>query len=102
LAFRENLIPFSRILNLNSFLNPITVSALLQKNLIKHNTRTLEECRTIPNKGEIGITPLLTVSELEQRFQDVYGLGVQVLRKSGRVWLETTVTYGWTIEQQNN
>ena len=43
----------------------------------------------------------MTVNELEQRFSDVYGLGVQVFRKSGNVWLETTVTDGWTLEQQN-
>jgi hypothetical protein len=26
---------------------------------------------------------------------------VQVFRKSGKVWLETTVTDGWTLEEQN-
>jgi hypothetical protein len=26
---------------------------------------------------------------------------VQVLRKSGKAWLEATITDGWTLEEQN-
>jgi hypothetical protein len=32
----------------------------------------------------------------------VYGLSVQVFRKSGNVWLETSATDNWTLRQQNN
>jgi len=71
------------------------------KKFIKHPSKTLGECRTIHNNGSITITGNMTVTELEQRFGDVYGLGVQVFRKSGKMWLETTVTDGWTLEQQN-
>lgn len=38
---------------------------------------------------------------MSKDFRDVYGMGVQVFTKSGKVWLETTVTVGWTREQQN-
>lgn len=69
--------------------------------LIKSNTKTIGECRTIHNKGVVTITPGMTVSDLEQSFRDVYGLSVQVFRKSGKVWLETTVTDGWSLEEQN-
>lgn len=71
------------------------------KKFVTHPSKTLGECRTIHNNGSITITGTLTVIELEQRFDDVYGLGVQVLRKSGNVWLETTVTDGWTLDEQN-
>jgi len=71
------------------------------KKLIKHAGKTLGECRTIHNDGSITITGTMTVTELEQRFGDVYGLGIQVFRKSGNVWLETTVTDGWTLDEQN-
>lgn len=47
------------------------------------------------------ITPDMTVTDLEQSFNTIYGLGVQVFRKSGKIWLETTVTDGWTLEEQN-
>lgn len=71
------------------------------KKFVKHNSKTLGECRTVHNNGKISITPSMTVSDLEQKFNEVYGLGVQVFRKSGKVWLETTVTDGWSLEEQN-
>ena len=88
-------------LKIEFFSKPHKAGGGSPKNLIKHNSKTLQECRTIHNNGEITITPALTVAELEQRFQDVYGLSVQVFRKSGKVWLETTLTDGWTLDQQN-
>ena len=72
-----------------------------QKKLMKHPSKTLGECRTIHNKGTITITPQMTVAGLEQNMNDVYGLSVQVFRKSGMAWLETSVTDNWTLEQQN-
>jgi hypothetical protein len=72
------------------------------KKVIKHSTKTLGECRTIHKSGSILITPRLTVCKLEQNFRDVYGLSVQVFRRSGKAWLETTFTDGWTLEEQNN
>jgi len=71
------------------------------KKFIGHHNKTLAECRTAHNDGKITITPDMKVVDLEQNFSDVYGLGVQVFRKSGKSWLETTVTDGWTLEEQN-
>jgi hypothetical protein len=88
-------------LKLEFFSKPHTQGGGTAKKFIKHNSKTLGECRTIHNSGDITINPSLTVNELEQRFADVYGLGVQVFRKSGKSWLETTVTDNWTLEEQN-
>ena len=71
------------------------------KTLIKNNSITLGECRTVHHKGDITIIPEMTVFDLEQNLSDVYGLGVQVFRKSGKTWLETTVTDNWTLAEQN-
>ncbi len=71
------------------------------KKVIKQSSKTLGECRTIHESGNISISPYMSVADLEQAFSDVYGLGTQVFRKSGKVWLETTVTEGWTLEEQN-
>jgi hypothetical protein len=68
---------------------------------MKAPDRTLGDFRTTHENGIITITPTLTVSELVQRFSDVYGLHVRLLRKSGNVWLETSVTDAWTLEEQN-
>ncbi len=68
---------------------------------IRHNSITVGECRTQHKTGNITITENMTVADLEKRFADVYGLRVQVFRKSGKVWLETTVTSDWTLKDQN-
>jgi len=68
--------------------------------LIRKNV-TLKECRTIHNSGEITVTPNMKVNELEQLLWDQYGLGVQVFRKSGGIWLETVLTDIWTLAEQN-
>ena len=89
-------------LKLEFFAKPHKGGGSSSKKFVKHNGKTLGECRTIHNNGKIVIKENMTVNDLEQRFSDVYGLGVQVFRKSGRVWLETTVTDGWTLEEQNH
>ena len=43
----------------------------------------------------------MTVGQLEKAFRERFGLNMQVSRKSGPVWLETTVTDKWTLRQQN-
>jgi hypothetical protein len=41
------------------------------------------------------------VSELEKSFYVRFGICMQVFRKSGNVWLETTSTDDWSLGQQN-
>ena len=89
-------------LKIEFFSKPSKQGGSQGKRIMKHASKTLGECRTIHNKGQITISAKMTVVDLEQRFGDVYGLGVQVFRKSGKVWLETTVTDGWTLEEQNS
>ena len=101
LAIQEEFSQIFPYLKLEFFAKPHVKGGASPKTCIKHNTKTLEECRTIHNNGEITIIPEMTVTDLEQRFSDVYGLSVQVFRKSGKVWLETTVTDGWTLLEQN-
>lgn len=101
-AIQEEFSKLFPYLKLEVFSKPHTLGGGSSKKLIKHNSKTLGECRTIHNKGKITITPNMTVADLEQNFGDIYGLGVQVFRKSGKVWLETTVTDGWTLNEQNS
>lgn len=88
-------------LKLEFFAKPHKAGGASSKKIVRPADKTLGECRTIHTNGSISITGNMTVTELEQRFADVYGLSVQVFRKSGKIWLETTVTDGWTLEQQN-
>ncbi len=43
----------------------------------------------------------MKVFELEEMFEQDYGLHVQVFRKSGSIWLVTSATDGWTLEDEN-
>ncbi|MEO6883913.1 MAG: hypothetical protein ABI199_07800 [Bacteroidia bacterium] len=55
--------------------------------LEKQSSKTLEECRTMHNDGFITISQEMSVGELKQRFRDVYGLSIDVLKKtSNNLW----------------
>jgi len=52
-------------------------------------------------EGQLEVLETMTVKQLEKTFIEQFGLLVQVSRKSGTVWLETTISDGWTLKQQN-
>lgn len=52
-------------------------------------------------EGSLTIDENMTVGDLEKQFVSSFGLGVQVHRKSGNLWLETTMTDNWTLQKQN-
>ena len=51
---------------------------------------------------DFGVSDNMRVSELEVLLQYEFGLPAQVLRKSGNLWLETSMTEHWTLRQQND
>ena len=63
--------------------------------------RRIAEGQTAVTDGDIEISSTMTVRDLEKMFKDQFSLGVQVFRRSGNLWLETTMTDGWTLELQN-
>ena len=100
-AIQEDFNKLFPYLKIEFFSKPHKAGGASAKKLIKHGSKTLGECRTVHSAGSITITPQMTVTDLEQNFADVYGLSTQVFRKSGKTWLETTVTDGWTLDEQN-
>ncbi len=46
------------------------------------------------------LTALETVAKFESRFLNELSINVQVYRKSGLNWLQTTKTDHWTLEEQ--
>ena len=52
-------------------------------------------------EGDLRVEDSMTVREFEQRFFDRYGLNVQVFRRSGNIWIQTTATDSWTLAAQN-
>lgn len=55
----------------------------------------------LTREGSIRIGDSMTVGELENMFRVRFGANIQVSRKSGTIWLETTMTDNWTLHQQN-
>jgi hypothetical protein len=63
---------------------------------------TIGECRVKQVEGDLLFDSSTRVTELEEMFHNEFGLNVQVFRKSGKLWLETTATDSWTLAEQNN
>ena len=61
----------------------------------------INEVRTSHAEGDFRINGNLKVSTFESRIWDQYGLNVQVFRRSGNLWLQTTTTDHWTLTEQN-
>lgn len=100
-AIQENFNTVFPYLKLEFFTPGSTIMGAPIKRFIKPGSKTLGDCRTVISKQKIAISPEMTVVDLEKSFWKIYGLRVQVFRKSGKVWLETTVTDSWTLEEQN-
>jgi len=53
-------------------------------------------------KGRLEINASTTVRELERGCDEQFGIMAQLYRKSGSLWLETSMTDNWTMQQQND
>ena len=51
---------------------------------------------------DIHLSDQLKVSELENSLSHLFGTAAQVYRKSGNLWLETSMSRDWTLKQQND
>lgn len=96
----SNAFPYLR---LEFFSKPHTIGKGSDKTVrIIPDHKTIGDCRKVRKNRNLSVTPDMKVSTLEQIFKDDFGLYVQVFRKSGRVWLETTMTDDWTLAEQNH
>lgn len=71
------------------------------KNGLLDHRAVLAKCRTNHSEGDLFFNGKTTVEEFESGFQTAFGISVQVYRKSGKVWLQTSTTDSWTLEEQN-
>ena len=62
---------------------------------------SMRSCNIL-REGELVVSDVMTVLELERSFRENFGVYAQVSRKSGTLWLETTMTDNWTLKQQND
>jgi hypothetical protein len=100
-ALQEQFNQEFRYLKIEFFRNPhLACGGSLPEDRIDPE-KHLHEVRQVVGKGELEITPQTTVAEMESKFRLLFGLNVQVFRKAGKAWLETTATDSWTLEKQN-
>jgi hypothetical protein len=52
-------------------------------------------------QGSINIGKQRTVGEITKDFEALFGLSMIVSRRSGNVWIGTSLTSDWTLERQN-
>lgn len=62
----------------------------------------IEKIRIKHTFGWIDISYYRTAAAVEHDFSYIFGLSTQILRKAGTLWLETTSTDSWTLEELNN
>ncbi len=88
-------------LKLEFFERPHAKGSGSPKGQMKSASLTLEQCRKQHGSGSLVIQESQSVASVEKLFFELYGLSVQVFRKSGKLWLETMMTDDWTLKQQN-
>ena len=81
--------------------NPYGENKFSPQSIIKDDKKTIGEIRHIHHPVSISINAHLKVSSLEVHFREYADIYLQVFRKSGNVWLETTSTDDWTLAEQN-
>ncbi|MFK7970754.1 MAG: hypothetical protein AB8F95_10320 [Bacteroidia bacterium] len=62
---------------------------------------TINEAGTFDHDEHFSINGHLQVRTFENTFQEHFGVGVQVMRKSGTLWLQCTATDDWTLTKEN-
>ena len=88
-------------LKIEFFTNLKSVSGRLHRKIVDKYIQTFGEYKKTKSKESIIINSQMTLSDLDNQLQNEFGLSVKLYRYSGRLWLETTVTDSWTLEQQN-
>jgi len=78
---------------------PQTVNKGLKKHLLHGSS--LADAGMKKEEAFIEVNRNMTVAELENLLTKELGVDAQVSRKSGQLWLETTMTDGWTLDKQD-
>lgn len=88
-------------LKIEFFNKPHGAEEALPKSMMFNTDRKIGSIAKNGASGVIEISKELTVASLEKSFWEQFGLSVQVFRKSGKLWIETSLTDAWTLERQN-
>lgn len=94
----SNVYPFLKI---EFYKKPHAEKELTHKKFRLNTDKILSEESESFKPSEIDISRNKTVAALEQEVFEKLGIAMQVSRKSGNIWLETSFTDDRTLETQN-
>jgi hypothetical protein len=88
-------------LKLEFYRSPASRNKILQKAEKINPVESIKKLTRLYEPGRISIDPKRTVTEVVGDFWELFGLSVLVFRKSGNLWIETSLTDSWTLDKQN-
>jgi hypothetical protein len=77
-------------------------SEKLRREKLPENDIKIKDVPNVKKFGRLSFESNMTVAQVESVFRSECGLNIQIFRKSGPIWLETTATSNWTLDQQNH
>lgn len=101
LELQNHFADYFPFLKIEFFIGGQTILGEIPEQLLHPSVMVSKAMEGIFKTGALQFTPHTTVAELEDAFRKTFNLKVQVFRRSGDLWLETTATDKWTLEQQN-
>lgn len=60
----------------------------------------LKDVRKNHTEGDLSIDGHQKTSTFEANFKEHFGVNVQVWRRAGNLWLQTTITDSWSLSEQ--
>jgi hypothetical protein len=92
---------FFPFLKIEFFETPHEASTGSNRASMISNTQSISGMLRNKEGGIVELDDQTTVNSFEQLIDESFGLHVQVFRKSGELYIETTKTDDWTLGQQN-
>lgn len=71
------------------------------KFMLTDQSATMRDLCGHRHEGLLFVEPEMPTWQVERLFEEEFGLHVQIFRKSGNVWLETSVSDDLSLDQQN-
>ncbi len=72
-----------------------------RENIVTKLNITLSQLGNDQAQSFIRVNRSNKTGDLEKIFREKFGVHVQVFRKTGAAWIETTQTDDWTLDEQN-
>jgi hypothetical protein len=88
-------------LRLSFLRKPNKASEASSRKIINAGGQTIGQCRVVHTKGELTVSPSMTVADLQESFRDNFGLSVLVFWRSVNDWVETTENGILSLREQD-